>query len=72
MFIYGYNGNKLITEGVQLANYPFNNTANPAFKVKKSGESYIVSVYDGTKYNDVSLSLKTDIEEPDQSEKEEV
>lgn len=72
LFIYGYNGNKLITEGVQLANYPFNNTANPAFKVKKSGESYIVSVYDGTKYNDVFLSLKTDIEEPDQSEKEEV
>lgn len=54
--IYDYEGNVLTSGTVSLGNYKFYATANPAFKVKKSGDNYVVSVFDGTAYKDTTLT----------------
>lgn len=50
--IYDYSGNKIFSKGVIVGNYKYYGTENPSFKVKKDGTKYVISVWDGTKYND--------------------
>lgn len=61
--IYDYNGNKLNDNTIKVGNYSFNKTLTPAFKVKKSGENFVVSVYDGNKYNETILTKYKVVEE---------
>lgn len=51
LFIYDYQGNKLIDTAINLNNTDYKNKNIPSFKVKKNGTSYIISIYDGSKYN---------------------
>ena len=55
--LYDYSGNKINVHTVTVGNYKYYGTDNPAFKVKKDGEDYIVSVWDGTQYNDTNVTL---------------
>ena len=57
--IYNYNGNKISSTEVEIGNYPYYKTANPAFKVKKSSSGFIVSVYNGKTYEDVNVSASS-------------
>lgn len=69
--VYDYTGKKLSEDTVKIGNYALYSTTNPAFKVKKSGDNYIVSVWDGTKYNDSTLSKKVEkLPEVTEEEKE--
>lgn len=56
VYLYDYQGNQLTLEGVKIGEYPFSKTDNPAFKVKKSDNGYIISVYDGKEYKEFSVS----------------
>ncbi len=53
--VYDYTGKKLTNSTALIGDYVMANTDNPAFKVKKDGENFIVSVWDGTKYTEVTL-----------------
>ncbi len=55
--LYDYDGNKINIHTVTVGNSKYYGTDNPAFKVKKDGEDYIVSVWDGTQYNDTNVTL---------------
>ena len=65
--IYDYEGKKLTNEkitvptGVQLTR-----TKNQAIKAKRSGENYIISIYNGTKYVDYTAPIIK--EKPEQPE----
>lgn len=50
LFIYNYDGEQLTQDAVSIGNYSYTRTATPAFKVKKEGSGYTVSVYDGSSY----------------------
>ncbi len=67
LYIYGYNGDKLVNATTKVGNYQLYGTDNPAFKVKKDGENYVVSVWNGTQYETTTLS-NTVIEQPDTGE----
>lgn len=65
--IYDYDGTKLNIRTVPVGNYKYYGVANPAFKVAKDGEDYVVSVWDGTKYNVTNLTMvieETPVPEP--------
>lgn len=64
--VYGYDGEKIVNATVKVGNYALYGTANPAFKVKKDGDSYQVSVWDGSKYEITTLSNVVD--EPDEGD----
>lgn len=66
LYIYDYQGEKLYTEGIKLGDYPYINTNNPAYKVKKVGNDFVVSVYDGSKY--IDHSTKNDVRPPEEEE----
>ncbi len=68
--IYDYTGNKLNKLTVKTPDYKYYGVDNPAFKVKKDGEKYIVSLWDGTKYNDNDVSTEVKVEEPDSGEQD--
>jgi len=70
--IYDYEGKKLTNEkitvptGVQLTR-----TKNQVIKVKKSGENYIISIYNGTKYVDYTAPIiKEKPEQPEEPEEQ--
>ena len=71
--IYDYEGNKLSSKSVTIGNYKYYGVDNPAFKVKKDGDNYVVSVYDGTQYNNTTVTLVNIEEEvvPDVDNKKE-
>lgn len=50
--IYDYSGNKVFGKGIIVGNYKYYGTDNPAFKVKKDGTKYVISIWDGSKYSD--------------------
>lgn len=50
LYIYNYEGEQLTQKAVSIGNYPYTRTSTPAFKVKKEGNGYLVSVYDGSGY----------------------
>lgn len=52
IYIYNYTGEQITNEGIKVGNYAYTRTDKPAFKVKKDGSEYIISVYDGSTYND--------------------
>ena len=52
IYIYNYAGEQITNEGIKVGNYAYTRTDKPAFKVKKDGSEYIISVYDGSTYND--------------------
>lgn len=56
--VYDYEGVKLTTTSTKLGDVKINRTDNVPIKCKKSGEDYVVSIYDGSKYNDTTLSTK--------------
>ena len=58
--LYDYEGNKLNVHTVTVGNYKYYGTDNPAFKVKKDGDDYVVSVWDGSKYNDTNVTEVTE------------
>lgn len=64
LYIYGYNGTKKVNATVKVGNYALYGTSNPAFKVKKDGDNYSVSIWNGTQYETTTLS-DTVVEEPD-------
>jgi len=55
--IYDYTGHKLSAESIVIGNYPMSRTTTPAFKAKKNGSGYIVSVYNGKEYVDHNVTL---------------
>ena len=55
--IYDYSGNKMNLVTVKVGDYKYYGVDNPAFKVKMSGEDYIVSVWNGTKYEETNVSV---------------
>ena len=57
--IYNYQGEKLSTEGIKIGNYAYYKTDNPAFKVTHENGKYIVSVYNGSDYEEHTVN--TDI-----------
>lgn len=69
LYIYGYNGEKKVNATTKVGNYALYGTANPAFKVKKDGDNYAVSVWNGTQYETTTLS-NTIVEEPTPEEPE--
>ncbi len=64
LYIYGYNGDKLVNATTKVGNYQLYGTDSPAFKVKKDGENYVVSIWNGTQYETTTLS-NTVVEQPD-------
>ncbi|MGN1372074.1 MAG: hypothetical protein ACI4XM_07375 [Candidatus Coprovivens sp.] len=54
--IYDYEGNVLSKKVVTVGNYSYYGTDNPAFTIKKNGDDFIVSLWDGSKYNDINVS----------------
>lgn len=50
--IYDYSGNKVFGKGIIVGNYKYYGADNPAFKVKKDGTKYVISIWDGSKYSD--------------------
>lgn len=68
--IYDYEGNKLNEVVVTVGDYKYYGTDNPSFRVKKDGKDYVVSVWDGTKYNDTNVSKKVEPEKDPDSEEE--
>lgn len=62
--LYDYEGNKLNVHTVTVGNYKYYGTDNPAFKVKKDGTDYVVSVWDGSKYNDTNVTEVTEEDVP--------
>ncbi len=69
LYIYDYQGEKLSTEGIKLGDFPYVNTNNPAYKVKKVGNDFVVSVYDGSNY--IDYSTKADkVETPEENSEE--
>lgn len=58
--LYDYEGNKLNVRTVTVGDYKYYGTLNPAFMVKKDGDSYVVSVWDGSKYNDTNVTKNTE------------
>lgn len=67
LYIYGYNGEKLVNATTKVGNYQLYGTTNPAFKVKKDGDSYSVSIWNGTQYETTTLT-NTVVEEPEDPE----
>lgn len=63
LYIYGYNGEKKVNATTKVGNYALYGAANPAFKVKKDGDNYAVSVWNGTQYETTTLS-NTVVEDP--------
>lgn len=61
--IYDYNGNKLSNKGIKIGNYAYYKTENPAFKVRKENDRYIVDVYNGTEYEEVVVNDSEETEE---------
>ncbi len=57
--IFDYTGKKLSANSVVVGNYPMSRTTTPAFKVKKSGTGFVVSVYNGKEYVDHNVALAT-------------
>lgn len=55
--IYDYSGNKMNLVTVKVGDYKYYGVDNPAFKVKMSGEDYIVSVWNGTEYEETNVSI---------------
>ncbi len=51
LYIYNYYGSKINNTGIKVKDYPYCNTANPAFKVSQTGSDYIISIYNGTDYD---------------------
>jgi hypothetical protein len=70
LYIYGYNGEKKVNLPVKVGNYALYGTETPAFKVKKDGDSYSVSIWNGSQYETTTLS-DTVVEEPEVPEEEE-
>lgn len=60
--IYDYSGNKMNLVTVKVGDYKYYGVDSPAFKVKVSGEDYIVSVWNGTSYDETNVSV---LEEPE-------
>ena len=60
--VYGYNGQKLVDNTVKVGNYALYGNTNPAFKVKRDGDSFDVSVWNGSQYDVVTLA--NEVEEP--------
>lgn len=54
--IYDYSGNKLNTVGVKVGDYKYYGVDNPAFYVEEDGSDYVAYVWDGSKYNETSLT----------------
>ena len=63
--IYDYEGNKLTTSGIKIGDYPYYKTANPAFKVRKTSIGYIVSVYNGSTYEEHNIKTNLPTEDND-------
>ena len=56
--IYDYNGKKLTDEKVKiLTGVSLTRTETVPIKISKSGENYVISVYDGSKYTDYSVPI---------------
>lgn len=58
--LYDYDGKKLNIHTVTVGDYKYYGTANPAFKVKKDGDDYVVSIWDGSKYSDINMTKATE------------
>lgn len=58
--IYDYEGKKITKEDLTIDNNKYSRVDNPAFKVVKNEKTYVVSVYDGSKYVDNVYKLKND------------
>jgi hypothetical protein len=69
--VYDYKGNKLNELVVSVGDYKYYAVDNPAFKVKKDGKDYIVSIWDGSKYIDTNVSKKPVVPEPEEPEDKE-
>lgn len=67
LYIYGYNGEKKVDATVKVGNYALYGTATPAFKVKKDGENYSVSIWNGSQYETIILSDIVVEEQPEDS-----
>jgi hypothetical protein len=67
LYIYGYNGTKKVNATVKVGNYALYGTETPAFKVKKDGEGYAVSIWNGSQYETTTLS-DTVVEEPEDNQ----
>ena len=67
LYIYGYNGEKKLSSTTKIGNYALYGADNVAFKVKKDGDNYVVSVWNGTKYETVTLSDAV-VESPEDEE----
>lgn len=52
LYIYNYNGEQVTKDAVKIGNYAYTKTANPAFKVRKGNGTYVVSVYNGSSYDE--------------------
>lgn len=65
--VYDYTGTKLSNDTAKIGNYALYGDVNPAFKVKKDGDNYIVSIFDGTKYSDTTLNKIPEVVEEEET-----
>lgn len=56
VYVYDYEGNKLFPNGVKVESTNYSKTDTPSFVVSKNGEDYVVSVLEGSSYNDYTLT----------------
>lgn len=50
--IYSYSGEKITKESLNVGNYSYVRTVNPAFKVSKKDSNYVVNIYNGSGYDE--------------------
>ena len=55
--LYDYEGNKITKEDLTIGNYSYSRVDNPAFRVVKGDNNYVVHVYDGSKYVENTYKL---------------
>lgn len=70
--IYDYLGKELSSSTVKVMDYPFSKVDKPAFRVRKEGNTYIASIYNGSTYEDKEFKpLEKEEPENDKPSKEE-
>lgn len=64
--VYDYQGEKITKKSIKLGDYPYTNTDKPAYKIKKDGSYFVISVFDGKEY--VDHNTRDDVNPPEEEE----